>query len=155
MNPSVFFSPEALELLTRAGWVAGRSDGETVKLPDDVRYPMRVQMILREYGGLMVRSEGAGTNVGRSSIRFEPWKAQGESSEDGTLGYFSGLIGTKLYPIGYIPDESLLVCMDESEKVYMAGDYLYWVGNSFVEGISNMLLGIDSKQLDEDTLEWS
>jgi hypothetical protein len=154
MNSSIFFGPEASAILSRAGWVAGRSDGDTIKLPDDVRYPVCIQMILREYGGLMVRSEGSGTNVCRNSIEFEPSIAQGESSEDGTLDYFSGLIQTRLYPVGYIHSEALYVCVDDAEKVYLAGDGLFWEGDSFVEGISNILLGIKGKQLDEDTLNW-
>jgi hypothetical protein len=36
----------------------------------------------------------------------------------------------------------------------MAGDYLYLAGESFTEGVSNILLGIEGKQLDEQALTW-
>ena len=47
-----------------------------------------------------------------------------------------------------------MLCMDLDGKIYMVGDYLYLVGESFSEGIGNVLLGIEGKQLNEETLYW-
>ncbi|UYZ62614.1 SUKH-3 domain-containing protein [Hymenobacter weizhouensis] len=154
MTENAFFNQEVLSLLRQAGWFPGRNVGETIDYPSDVNYPIDTQMLLNEYGKLFVRSTGAGVNMGRNSIDFDPSWADQESSEDGRLHYYSELIGTTLYPIGYIRDESLFLCVDSSHKVYMAGDNLYWMGNSFVEGISNILLGISGKIFDEQEIHW-
>lgn len=150
----MFFNTEVLALLKQAGWFPGRNVGDMVDYPSDVAYPLDIQMLLNEYGKLFVRSTGAGVNMGRNSIDFDPSWAEQESSEDGKLHYYSSVIGTTLYPLGYVPDESLMLCIDSDHKVYMAGDYLYWVGNSFAEGISNILLGVSGRRFRESTGEW-
>ncbi|GAB3635492.1 hypothetical protein GCM10027422_10820 [Hymenobacter arcticus] len=153
MNTTVF-GPEVVIMLTKAGWFPGRHIDKDLELPSDVQYPAAILKLLQEYGGLKVRSTGAGITVGRNSIDFDPTWADQESSEDGKLYYYSGLIGTTLYPIGHVPLEALLLCLDKDNRVYMAGDNLYWVGNSFTEGVSNILLGISGKVLDEEEMNW-
>jgi hypothetical protein len=123
-------------------------------LPTDVIYPAHIKSILNEFGGLYVKSEGRGITVGRSSIHFDPTDAQGESEEEGTLTHYSKLLGTTLYSLGYLSTSSFMVCIDGKERVYLVGDYLIFTGNSFAEGISNILLGVDGETLNEDTLEW-
>lgn len=154
MNENIFFRGEVLELLMQAGWYKGRTVEGKLELPSDVQYPLEIANILAEFGGLYIRSSGAGITLSRLSIKFEPAWADKESSEDGILWDYSTRIGKKLYPLGYIPDESLILCIDLAGKVYMAGDYLYLVGQSFTEGISNILLGIEGQQLDDQTLAW-
>jgi hypothetical protein len=148
------FNPEAKALLSAAGWIPGRNVGGKLPLPTDVIYPAHIKSILNEFGGLYVTSKGPGITVGRNSIHFDPTDAQGESEEEGSLTHYSQLLGTTLYSLGYIPDESCMICIDSKEQVYLVGLYLIFKGNSFAEGISNILLGVDGKTLNEDTLEW-
>lgn len=154
MNEENLFRARVLELLKLAGWYKGRSVAGRLDLPNDVVYPMGIANLLTEFGGLYIKSSGTGITISRLSIKFEPVWADKESSENGILLDYSNRIGKPLYPLGYIPDESLILCMDSEGKVYMAGDYLYLVGNSFAEGVSNILLGIEGKLLDDQTLTW-
>lgn len=154
MSNNFFFTPEVMTLLAKAGWFPGRRTGEDIELPSDVEYPDFILQLLQEYGGLKVRSVGAGIDVGRNSIDFDPTWADQESSEDGKLYYYSNLIGNTLYPIGHLPQEALLLCLDKDSKVYAAGDNLYWTGNSFIEGVSNILIGVNGKILNVDKMDW-
>lgn len=141
-------------MLEQAGWHPGRNVSESIDYPSDVEYPSDIRMLLSEYGKLYVRSTGAGVDVTRNSIDFDPSWADQESSEDGQLRYYSELIGTTLYPIGFVRDDGLMLCIDSSHKVYLAGDDLYWVGNSFVEGVSNVLLGVRGKIFNHQQMRW-
>jgi hypothetical protein len=154
MNNNISFSPEIIIPLTKAGWFPGRQVANELELPSDVEYPADVFALLSEYGRLKVRSEGAGINTAKNSIDFDPTWAEQESSEDGRLYYYSNLINNTLYPLGYLPQEALFLCIDRDSKVYMAGDNLHWIGDSFVQGVSNILLGISGKILDEQGLSW-
>jgi hypothetical protein len=104
--------------------------------------------------GLLIKSTGPGLTLARNSILFDPSYAELESSEDGTLRYYADLLQQPLYPLGHIPQESLLLCIDLAGTMYMAGDYLYEVGSSFAEGVSNVLLGVKGKEFNESTLNW-
>lgn len=150
-----FFTPEVLTLLTRAGWYEGRQAHGQFAVPSDVHYPAQIAQLLWEFGGLLIKSTGAGLTLGRNSIHFEPSYAERESSEDGILTYYAGLLEHPLYPLGHIPAESLLLCIDSAGTMYMAGDYLYRVGRSFAEGVSNILLGVKGEEFNERTLSWN
>jgi len=149
-----FFTPEVLTLLTRAGWYEGRHAQGQFVVPSDVHYPAHIEQLLQEFGGLLIRSTGAGLTLGRNSIHFDPSYAEMESSEEGILTYYAGLLQHPLYPLGHIPQESLLLCIDWAGTMYMAGDYLYRVGRSFAEGVSNILLGVKGEEFNERTLSW-
>jgi len=151
---AAFFTPEVLTLLTRAGWYEGRQAPGQFAVPSDVHYPALIAQLLQEFGGLFIKSTGAGLTLGRNSIHFDPSYAERESSEDGKLSYYSDLLQQTLYPLGHIPDESLLLCIDLAGTMYMAGDYLYRVGNSFEEGINHILLGVKGAEFNERTLRW-
>lgn len=154
MANAFVFNPEVIGLLQKAGWYEGRNAVGAFSLPSDVQYPPDIIQVLNEFGGLFVHSSGTGISLSRLSINFEPSWADKESSEDGILWDYATRLGYKLYPLGYIADESLMLCMDLDGKIYMVGDYLYLVGESFSEGIGNVLLGIEGKQLNEETLYW-
>ena len=105
-------------------------------------------------GGLLVHSSGSGITISRASITFDPSSAGMESSEDGNLWDYTDRTGIPLYPLGYTRCGELYLCIDLQGNVYMVGDYLYWVGESFEEGVSNVLLGIKGKTLNDRTLLW-
>ena len=148
------FSPEVRALLEQAGWYDNRIASPPPALPYDVQYPPAIHRLLMEFGGLSVESSGPGVNKARNSIEFDPLWAEGESTEDGRLTYYSSLLGSTLYPIGQVSNSPWMICLDLHGKVYMAGDCLFFVGESFVEGVSNMLLGIRGKVLQEETKQW-
>ena len=154
MNTSNLFSSEVRTLLEQGGWYEGREGAGTYEVPSDVVYPEGIEKILNEFGGLYIKSNGPGISLVRNSIEFDPSDAEGESSEDGILTDYSSKIGRVLYPIGHVPKESLMLCTDLDGNVYMVGDYLYMVGHSFAEGISNILLGIKGKQFKESDSTW-
>lgn len=154
MDTPLSFSPAVQQILEQAGWYKGRNAAGTFPLPHDVVYPEAILLILGEFGGLHVRSTGPGSTLSRLSIYFDPMDADFESSEDGNIHYYASLLSKKLYPLGSIPTEALTLCLDENFHTYMLGDNLHYVGDSFVEGVSNILLGIRGKVLNERTLEW-
>ena len=92
--------------------------------------------------------------MAKNNIDFNPVEAESESGVDGRLYYYSQLLGRTIYTIGYVPNESLMLCLDSTGKTYMAGDNLYLVGTSFIDGVSNVLLGIRGKIFHEDELRW-
>lgn len=151
---TTFFTPEVLALLTRAGWYEGRQAQGQFAVPSDVHYPVLIAQLLAEFGGLFIKSTGRGLTLARNSILFDPSYAERESSKDGKLSYYSGLLQQTLYPLGHIPAESLLLCIDLTGTMYMAGDYLYRVGSSFAEGISHILLGVKGNEFNERTRRW-
>jgi hypothetical protein len=102
----------------------------------------------------LIKSTGRGLTLGRNSILLDPSYAEGESREDGTLPYYASLLQQPLYPLGHIPAESLLLCIDLTGAMCMAGDYLYRVGRSFAEGVSNILLGVKGEEFNERTRSW-
>lgn len=151
---TALFTPEVLTLLRRAGWYEGRQAQGQFAVPSDVHYPAHIAQLLQEFGGLLIKSTGAGLTLGRNSILFDPSYAERESSEQGILTYYAGFLQHPLYPLGHIPQESLLLCIDWTGTMYMAGDYLYRVGSSFAEGVSNILLGVKGEEFNERTLRW-
>jgi hypothetical protein len=154
MESLLSFSPAVQEILEQAGWHKGRNAAGTFPLPHDVVYPDAIILILNEFGGLYLRSKGPGITLARLSIYFDPIDGDFGSSEDGNIYYYASLIAKKLYPLGSIPTESLTLCIDENFHMYMLGDNLHHVGDSFAAGVSNILLGIRGKTLNERTLEW-
>jgi hypothetical protein len=101
-----------LTLLTRAGWYEGRQAQGQFAVPSDVLYPAQIAQLLQEFGGLLIKSTGRGLTLGQNSILFDPSYAEGESKEDGTLTYYASLLQQPLYPLGHIPAELLLLCID-------------------------------------------
>lgn len=154
MGSSLSFSPAVQEILEQAGWYKRRNAAGTFPLPHDVVYPEAIMLILNEFGGLHLRSKGPGINLARLSIYFDPIDGDFESDEDGKIYYYASLIAKKLYPLGSIPTEALMLCIDEDFHLYMLGDNLHRVGDSFAAGVSNILLGIRGKTLNERTIEW-
>ncbi|MDJ0365266.1 SUKH-3 domain-containing protein [Hymenobacter sp. H14-R3] len=154
MDNQLSFSPTVQAILEQAGWYKGRNAAGTFPLPHDVVYSDAIMLILNEFGGLYLRSNGPGITLSRFSIDFDPMDADFESSEDGIIYYYASLIAKKLYPLGFIPTESLMLCIDENFCMYKVGDNLHYAGDSFAEGVSNILLGIRGKTLNEQTLEW-
>ena len=154
MSSQIFYNREVISLLQQAGWFEGRDAGSLLALPSDVKYPAEILEILQEFGGLNVYSSGPGVTLARNSIDFNPAEAEAESESDGRLFYYSQLLEKTIYPVGYVPNESLILCLDTTGKTYMAGDNLYLVGTSFVDGVSNILLGIRGKIFHEDELRW-
>ncbi|GAA4039495.1 hypothetical protein GCM10022409_26470 [Hymenobacter glaciei] len=154
MSNQIFYNHEVIALLKEAGWFEGRNAGSSLTLPSDVKYPVEILEILQEFGGLSVRSSGPGITLIKNDIDFNPAEAEFESEIDGRLHYYSQLLKRTIYPIGYVPNESLMLCLDSTGKTYMAGDNLYLVGTSFVDGVSNILLGIRGKIFHEDDLRW-
>ena len=145
--PAAAFPVEVHALLTQAGWFAGRNALDAVQLPADVDYPAAVRHLLAEFAGLDVRSTGAGINVTRNSILFDPFWANMESGEDGLLTYYAAQVGTALYPLGVVKRENAIICLGADGRLYLAADSLSLDGNSFAEGISNILLGIKGRML--------
>jgi hypothetical protein len=154
MRNHQFHNREVLAMLEHAGWYIGRNIAATLTLPDDTKYPSSAIKILEEFGELSVRSSGSGISVCRNSIRFHPMDAEGENKPDGRIYSCGKMIGQPLYPLGFIPNDAFYLCVDGSGKMYLVGDKLYLIGETFVTGVCNILLGVRGKVFHETELRW-
>jgi SUKH-3 immunity protein len=154
MSNHQFYSREVIAMLEQAGWFEGRNVAASLVLPGDSKYQASILEILQEFGELFVNSTGPGVSMARNSIDFNPMEAEGENEVDGRLYYYGQLLDRPLYPLGYVPDDSLILCIDATGRTYMVGDNLYLVGMTFVSGVSNILLGIRGKIFHETELRW-
>jgi hypothetical protein len=124
-----------------------REDLSGVRLPNDVLYPDEIKALLAKYAGLHVRAEGPGIDGPRHSIELDPWRAEGENGVGGLLTRSSERADTVLFPLGRVPGLAALLCLATTGRVYLAGAQLVLAGDTFAEGISNMLRGVRGQVL--------
>ena len=152
-----FINNQVIKQFEKAGWTAGRSILNQIKLPIET-YPDFVKLFLNEYGLLKVQDIDYKSEIQTyvaSFIEFNPDISKGEYEDDGNIDYYSSILQKELYCLGYYTPDAYDICCDAGGRVYMLGEYCYYRGNSIYEGIENILLGWDNTlQLDEDTGKW-
>ena len=153
LAPPYDFSPPARLLLQEAGWYPGRVIERPLYISPLLDYPPAVLAMLREFGGLTVP-------IGDKELAFEPTAAEWEDKIGGALKKYSWLLGRTLYPIGLITDETdqmdvgVNVGVDKYGAVYLMGRGLERRGQTFAEGISNLLTDIQGEYLHGSDLTW-
>jgi hypothetical protein len=66
---------------------------------------------LREFGGLRVEQQGAGVELARNSVRFDPLAARDALK---SLAVFGAAIGAAVTPVGIVENGSFVVIDDRS-----------------------------------------
>jgi SUKH-3 immunity protein len=148
------FSVEVINYLQISGWDSDRDIRGFITLPQDFTFSEKVQNIIYSFGKLVVGEEGAGQNVVKTKVIFDPIKAEFENEEDGYFHYYSNLLATNLYPLGIISDNDMYLAISDEGKIYILKDWISCVGDTFEDGLHNLLLGIKGKELDEETMIW-
>ncbi|MBL9021072.1 MAG: SUKH-3 domain-containing protein [Myxococcales bacterium] len=134
-------SSRVLLALQRAGWSPGRDVSSRVEewtktLCETGSFP-RVEVafeILRELGGLRVEPHTTGHDFAPGPVVFDPTLAVGE--EDRFASHGEGL-----FPLGEVYDGHGFLAIEESGRTFIVGDELIVLGDTFEEGVSNLLEG--------------
>jgi len=118
------FSTEVTEVLTTAGWAAGRQVGE--QTTESVRYvcdqvgrrgariePFYAALAaLDEFGGLYVIQDGPGAELRRRPFAIDPVQVAASTE---TLADFGGVLDTRLFPLGMEGDHDATLTIDGGE----------------------------------------
>jgi SUKH-3 immunity protein len=147
------FSITVKELMIKAGWSENRNINITLPYTD---YPQSIIDFLHSYGNLIVQGIGFKDVDTIYSLEINPDLGKYESDSNGFYPYYSSLLKTKLFPLGYFRPDSYHICCDLSGRIYKIGEYCFYVGANVYIGIENILTmnTRQSLQLDEDTGKW-
>ena len=140
------FRPEVELLLRNAGWYPSRDVANRVKAwqevlasPSGFAMTSAASDVLREFGGLHVKSSGAGAGFASADINFDPALAQGEEDR---FSWFIPFRERKVFPLGEVSGGHLFLGIDQEGLCYVLMDDLYWERVPFLQAIEALLLGI-------------
>jgi hypothetical protein len=142
------FSLETEQLLKRAGWFAGRCDSSQVEdwahemeSPDGFKMSSVAKSVLKEFGGLHIKSDGPGLECARSDIELNPLLAK---CEEDRFFSFSCFMGKQVFPLGEAVVGHMFAAIDEEGKVYLVMEEVQLVASSFDAALESLLLGMGS-----------
>ena len=142
------FSSETEQLLKRAGWFEGRCDSSQVEAwaqemasLDGFKMTPIARSVLKEFGGLHIKSHGPGLECARSDIEINPLLAK---CEEDRFFAFSCFKGKQVFPLGEAVVGHMFAAIDEDGKVYLVMQEVQWVANSFDAALETLLLGMGS-----------
>jgi len=149
------FEKDILKQLQKAGWYSGRNVSEIYDDDKIKNYPISVKKFLWEFGNLSIedtkRYESEVTNI----LFINPLYSYFEDDDD--WEHVENFINSKLYPIGTINPDGYIIALDDSENVYMLGDYVFRIATNLKEGIEILLRDDWSNgfyELNEKTGDW-
>ena len=97
--------------------------------------------VLSEFGGLHIKSEGAGIDCARSDLNLDPSFVLGE--EDRFLS-FNCFRGKQVFPLGEAVGGYLFAAIDDHGVVYLVMEDVYYLADSFEAALEHLLLGLGS-----------
>lgn len=138
-------STAADQALRAAGWYPGRDISSLVAdwfahLCDSSMFAAfpEARRVLSEFGDITVTSLFAGVDYAPGKIVLDPVLALGEQDR---FESFEDDAGSRLFPLGEIYGGHAFLAIGESGRLFMVGDDLTLLGDSFEEGISNLIEG--------------
>jgi hypothetical protein len=146
------FSPQAEDILRRAGWYPGRQVPDLVALwrksvseSDGVDMFPGAEKALLEFGGLKLDEQGPGVTCSREPFNLDPTLAMYEHDrfED-----FISALNTNLYPLGEAVGGSCFIAIAENGNVYLLMQELMLIGQSMEEGLESLLIGRLGERID-------
>jgi hypothetical protein len=152
------FTEKVQKQFELAGWKKNRNIKEKYIKANILRFddfPQFLKEFLFEYGDLKVLDINPNQSkvVNKLNISVEYVGYEDLEDYDSDIS----MLGKILFPFAsYYPDCPMIAC-DEDGKVYMLGDYIYRISDTFKEGIEILITYDWSKgfyQLDEDTGKW-
>jgi hypothetical protein len=121
------FPPEVVQVLSEAGWSAGRrTDAEAAMAADIVgeqwgrngehteSFPAAIAA-LSEFGGIYVIQDGPGRDLARRPFAIDPTEVAATTE---TLADLGKRLHTKLFPIGMEGDHDSILAIDQEGRVY-------------------------------------
>jgi hypothetical protein len=146
------FSNETEELLKASGWFDGRSVPDLVeswRTEVESRGAFALtpaaHRALNEFGGLHIKSEGAGIAWARTDIDINPTFAM---FEDDRIFSFHCLQGKQLFPLGEASWGQYFAVIDECGKVYLVMEDVHYVADTFEAALETILLGKETRVLE-------
>lgn len=150
----------AIEILKKSGWFAERFI-EDFQYPSDFTCPLFVKTLLENIYALVIETEpqiSSDNNTKRcfyGNLEFFPEDSFGENeNENGTFAYFSKIMGCNFYPLGEITNTFFYIAIDDQQCLFLLGDNIVKLGDSFNQGFNMLLMGIKGKMLNMTNLEW-
>ena len=141
-----------------AGWKENRNVKEKYENANILRFddfPQFLKDFLYEYGDLTVIVFKSFESKVISKIKLGVEYAGYEDVED--YDDDVNMIGKMLYPFAFHTTDTPMIACDEEGKVYMLGDYIYRISDTFKEGIEILVTYDWSNgfyQFNEDTGKW-
>lgn len=140
------WSSASEEALLAAGWYAGRWESKLVDRWKEAlrRSESRLEMsgaaerVLAEFGGLAIAREGAGCELARGAVVFDPILAIGEEDR---FAAASRAAGSPLFPLGEAHGGHSFLGIDAQGAVYLVADDLFSVGADVHEALATILEG--------------
>lgn len=145
------FSKFTLQLLQESGWYPGRDVFETVEWPEGFELLSVAIPMLREFGHLIVGKPGPGITCARSTVHFDPKRAEGEND---LFVYYEEILDRKLCPLGMVDNGYLYLATDENGIIFLLMDTVFFVDEEFDQALEKLLTGIMSLRVDESTGKW-
>lgn len=152
------FTEKVQKQFQLAGWKKNRNIKEkyvNAKILRFDEFPQFLKEFLYEYGDLTVIVVKSYESKVLSNIKLGVEYAGYEDLED--YDEDINIIGKMLYPFAFNDTDCYMIACDEDGKVYMLGDYIFRISDTFNEGIEILITDDTSKdyyQLDEGTGEW-
>jgi hypothetical protein len=152
------FPAEVAEVLRTAGWSPGRRPDRVpvavAVVCDQVgRHGARIESfsavatVLDEFLGLQVDQDGAGRTFRRRPFTIDPTQVAATAE---TLADFGGLLGTRLFPIGFEGDHDSILAVDEAGRVFAIDHAGEWhLGNSVDEALITLITGTEPVRVDD------
>lgn len=155
---TIRFTEKVQNQFKKAGWKENRNvkeKYENAKILKFEEFPQFLKEFLYEYGEaniVVIKSFNSQvTTELKLGIQYAGYEDLEDYDDD------IQIMGKMLFPFAsYHPDCPMIAC-DEDGKVYMLGDYIFRISDTFKEGIEILVTYDWSKgfyQLDEDTGEW-
>lgn len=152
------FTEKVQKQFELAGWKKNRNvkeKYENAKILKFDEFPQFLKDFLYEYGDLTIDVlkpfESKVNTKLHIGVEYTGYEDLEDYDDD------ISMIGKMLFPFtSYYPDCPMIAC-DENGKVYMLGDYIFRISDTFKEGIEILITYDWSNgfyQLDEDTGEW-
>lgn len=152
------FTEKVQKQFELAGWKKNRNIKEKYENAKILRFnefPQFLKDFLYEYGDLTIDVIKSFESNVISKINFGVEYAGYEDLED--YDDDINMIGKILFPFASHNTDTPMIACDEDGKVYMLGDYVFRISDTFKEGIEILVTYNWSKgfyQLDEDTGKW-
>ncbi|MDR6968503.1 hypothetical protein J2X31_002526 [Flavobacterium arsenatis] len=153
------FTEKVQKQFELAGWTKDRNVKQKYENANILRFddfPDFLKEFLYEYGDLTIDVIKSFESKVISKIKLGVEYAGYEDLED--YDDDINMVGKMLYPFAFHNTDTPMIACDEEGKVYMLGDYVYRISDTFKEGIEILVTYDWSKgfyQLDEDTGKWT